>query len=214
MRLPPFLNDLFEHGRVATIAADRSPRDQQSAVGVLREFEQHDRANWPAGQPEFSEQVGLWGANLLYQACHFVVQRDANPDSLDQALTVACPQPPSASVHYSADLTLRFLPDVLRLAKAAAADDPLVEMLMELARQWPLSSVGTPALHNVNVSCLVQNPCLLQAYVDRIIRKSDVSRLSHPTVRQAARASLGLYPELAPAISAEIERLATGEPCT
>jgi hypothetical protein len=211
MSLTSFLNDLFEHGRVATTSADVSVDDQQRAIGVLREFERYDRANWPDGQPEFSEQVGLWSANLLYRACHFVVGRDANPESLERALTVKSPEPPAASAHYSADLSLRFLPDVFKLARAAAADDPLVEMLLNLAKQWPLASVGMTAVRNVDVSCIVRNPCLLQMYVDRLISRSDLSRLNHPTVREAAQASLGLYPDLAPAISAEIERLVTEE---
>ena len=212
MSLTLFLNDLFEHGRVATKSVDVSVDDQQEAIRLLREYECHDRANWPAGQPEFSEQIGLWSANLLYRACHFVVERDANPESLQRALTVKPPQPPSAAAHYSADLTFRFLPDVVKLAKTAAEDDPLGEMLLNLARQWPLASVGMTAVQNVDVSCIAGNPCLLQAYVDRVIRRSDVARLNHPAVRQAAQASLGLYPDLAPAISAEIERLATEEP--
>ena len=212
MGLTSFLHDLFEHGRVATKSAEVSVDDQQHALHVLREFECYDRANWPAGQPDFSEQIGLWSAKLLYHACHFVVERDAKPESLERALTIQPPEPPSASAHYSADLTLRFLPDVTKLAQTAAEDDPLGEMLLNLARQWPLASVGMTAVRDVEVRCIVQNPCLLQAYVDRVILRLDVSRLNHPAVRQAAQASLGLYPELAPAISAEIERLGSEEP--
>lgn len=212
MSLTAFLNDLFEHGRVATTAAELTLEDQQSALRVLREFEHHDRANWPTGLPEFSEQVGLWAAIVLYRACHFVVERDADPGVLKRALQAACPLSSTTTACYSADLTLRFLTDVIRLARAAAEADPLVEMLVTFAARWPLSSVGVRGLGRVDEALITQDTCLLKAYVDRIIRKSDVARLSDRQVRHMVQASLGLYPDLAPAISAEIERLATEEP--
>ncbi|MCA9142072.1 MAG: hypothetical protein KDB05_04770 [Planctomycetales bacterium] len=211
MSLTSFLNDLFEHGRVATVSAAVSTADQQEAVRLLRECERCDRANWPDGPPTYSEQIGLWSANLLYRACHFVVDRDANPESLSRVLMAEPPEPFSATTHYSADLTLRFLPDVLKLARSAAGDDPLVAMLLTLGEQWPLASVGMGPLPAVNVRCIVADPCLRQAYVDRILKKSDLSRLNNSTVRQAIQASLGLYPELAQTISAEIERFTKQE---
>ncbi len=212
MGLTSFLSDLFEHGRVATDSADVSADDWQRALRLLCEFERHDRSRWPEEPPEFSWQVGLWSANLLYRACHFVVQRDASPETLESTLCTKPPERPVAVTHYSADLMLRFLPGVFKLARGAAGDDPLVHILISLGRQWPLSSVGMSEVRNVDASDLVQHPCLLQMYVDRIIRASDVSRLNHPDVRQSVQAALGLYPELAPQIAAELERQSHEEP--
>jgi hypothetical protein len=74
--------------------------------------------------------------------------------------------------------------------------------LTELARRWPLSSVGVKGLEGLDVSSFVGDPALLQLYVDRIIERADQSRLTDPRVNEAVRTALGGYPELAPAIPA------------
>lgn len=54
-----------------------------------------------------------------------------------------------ASIHYSVDLFFRFLPDFVRLAKAASMEDPLIDRLKQWAVIWPVSGMGVP---NVNHS--------------------------------------------------------------
>jgi hypothetical protein len=49
--------------------------------------------------------------------------------------------PSRASDHASADLLFRYLPQVLRRARAIDPSDPLVAMLGAVLRQWPLSGV-------------------------------------------------------------------------
>src|SRR5207253_6819460 len=49
--------------------------------------------------------------------------------------------PPSAAQHLSADLVLRYLPQVYHRARAFAPDDALTQALAAALRQWPLSGV-------------------------------------------------------------------------
>ena len=130
--------------------------------------------------------------------------REVDAASVQQALAAPCPRPPSASVCYSADLSLRYLPDLLSLARGIAPDDPLVAGLTALARAWPLSSVGVAGMEDLDVSAFVDHPSLRQLYVDRIIERGDVSRLKHPAVRAAVGEALGAYPDLAPRVAAAL----------
>ena len=84
-------------------------------------------------------------------------------------LAVPCPEPPSPSVCYSADLSLRYLPDLLSLAKGIASDDPLVHGLHAICRSWPLSSVGVPDVGELDTGAFLSHPTLRRLYVDRII---------------------------------------------
>jgi hypothetical protein len=113
-------------------------------------------------------------------------------------LAVPCPGNPSPSVCYSADLSLRHLPDLLSLARGIAADDPLVGGMTSLARAWPLSSVGVPGIEGVDASPFLPHPALRQLYVDRIIDRADGSRLADPAVREAVREAVGDFLNLAP----------------
>ena len=161
---------------------------------------------------------------MFERACRFLVYRDVDADAMEREFSAAIPgvsgtpgvssSPGSAStpdganpaVHYSVDLTFRFLPDLVKLARIASEQDPLVERLMAWARHWPLSSVGIGAnVGPVEIGPIVNHPCLLALYVDRVIARRDLTRLDDARVRDGVRQALGLYSELAPVVAAAVE---------
>src|SRR5262249_17945041 len=95
-----------------------------------------------------------------------------------------------------ADIGFRFLPDIWRLSRTRAPNDPLVSCVMELATRWPLSSVGITGLPTVDVGGFVEEPSLRALYLDRIVQSGDRSRLDDPRIRRALREACGSYPEL------------------
>jgi hypothetical protein len=106
-----------------------------------------------------------------------------------------------SGVHYSVDLTFRYLPDLVRIARTAASDDPLVGALRTWCRRWPLSSVGVAQLGEIELGPIAKSAGLMQMYVDRIIAREDLDRLAGGPAREAVRGTLGMYPELAPKIA-------------
>lgn len=133
--------------------------------------------------------------------------RDYDADQVREVFSTAFPEDFTASAHYSVDLTMRFLPDLLRLARTRSSGDLLVDELNKLAHQWPLSSVGMGDVVDVSIRPIVEDSCLLQLYVDRIIAREDVGRLSDPSVRLAARRAIGIHRHLAPKIADAIDVL-------
>jgi hypothetical protein len=73
--------------------------------------------------------------------------------------------------------------------------------MKQLAKTWPLSSVGIPGLEKVEVETFVDDPALRRLYADRIITAADTSRLGHPQVDDLLRADLGVHRDLAPHIA-------------
>ncbi len=206
MTLALFVKSLLADGRVRVPAAlDRTgtlrvitPDDLDETTSLLVAFESEYRDELPGNPPAISRPALLWGAMTTFRVSSFLAHRDANDETIRQAMRESCPESLSPSVCYSVDLTLRFLPDLVRLAKAVSANDPLVEILMELARQWPISSVGIANVGPVDTQAIVDDPCLLRLYVDRIIASKDQSRFDEPRVRDAVLAAIGAHPELAP----------------
>ena len=196
-----FVRSLAEIGRVSVPPDEAMPADLAQAVDELDVAARGEMAFDP---PELNRESAAWALGLIYRACQALVFREIDAASVERALDAPCPQRPSASVCYSADLSLRYLPDLLSLARGIAPDDPLVAGLTALARAWPLSSVGTAGLEDVDVSAFVDHPSLRQLYVDRIIERGDVSRLKHPALRAAVGEALGAYPDLAPRIAAAL----------
>jgi len=202
MSFAAFLSALFEHGRVAVahpqehVASD----DMARAGGLLEERASIVGLEFPGEPPPLDLSVAVWAGTILYRGCQLAIYRELDAGAIDELLALPCPDAEPASRHFSADLAFVFLPDLLRQAVRAAADDPLVTRLNGLAAQWPLSSVGIAKIEPQHVNEVAAHPGLLQLYVDRILVKQDWPRLAHPAVRTAAQASLGAFAAQFPAI--------------
>ncbi len=209
MTVARFVESLFNEGRVRvgeSIGRDGQLHppgadDLEETRSVLETFERSYRADLPGNPPAVSEKAMLWGAVTTFYVSSFLAHRDASEEVIRKTLSDPCPEANSPSVCYSVDLTLRFLPDLVRLARAASPSDPLIDVLTSLARQWPLSSVGIAGADPVDLTSVLNDDCLLQLYADRIIATKDRSRLHEPRVRDKIRTSIGLHSELAPELS-------------
>jgi hypothetical protein len=210
LELRAFLESLFETGRGAAAAGEApdrvDPAEFPATAECLVEFEAAWRTGLAFDPPDLDIPAAVWGAVMLHRAVQCLVFRDRGPEEVERILSAPGPEPPAPAVVYSVDLALRFLPDVVRLARAAAPADPLVERLLELGREWPLSSVGVAGVAAVRVESFIDHPCLRALYVDRIVKSEDIGRLDDARVRQAARAALGEFGGLSPAVAAALTR--------
>lgn len=206
MSLTSFLTTLFEDGAArASEWAPVSETDRAEALQRLTEFEGTWRESLAGNPPPFDPARALAAAETMFRACQCLVYRELDPQELLSAALIPEPAPRSPSDHYSADLAFRFLPDVWRLGRDIAANDPLVSCVQELAVRWPLSSVGIAGLPAVQIGGFVDDRSLLTLYIDRIVERSDRSRLDNSRVRNALREACGLYSELVPELAEALD---------
>ena len=206
MGLSSFLEDLFHTGRVRVRGiAPLSDEEIAAADSLLRSAEQAVRLEAPGEPPPFSVVAARWGATMLYRGAQALVYRDVAGEDLATLLRDRCPEPANPATHYSVDLTLRYLPDLLGLARRVSERDALVEQLLELGADWPLSSIGIDGIAVHDPGPILDDPCLLRMYADRMIQKRDLSRLNDERVREAARRAIGAFPELAPDVMRALE---------
>ncbi len=192
-----FIRDLYDSGQVTVVATE-----VQCASGelhrTLTELEALVRLDLPMDPPALDLDVAAWAVEIVYRACRFLTHCHLDVRAVDQGLHMPCPSACNATIAYAADIALRFLPDVYTMARNAAADDPLVEVLHDLAAAWPLSSVGIPDCMPDSIDDIWTHPCLRRMYVDRVIAQADKERLADARVSDAVRAALGCHPELSP----------------
>jgi hypothetical protein len=207
--LPEFLAVLFESGRVR-VSPTREPlskNELREVDDILATWERHLRDEFAGEAPMLLVPAARWAASALHRACQLTVYRDQAVGpfvSLDDAVPEMAGQAYPVQVHYSVDLVFRFLPDLERLARGVARQDPLLEQIGLWAQAWPLSSVGMKSVVPQHVDTLLEHAGMLRYYADRVIARRDVSRLSHPRVRDAVRHALGLYDDLAPELAAAL----------
>ncbi len=184
----------------------REARALELLPAALARVDELARLELPGTPPPFSPAAGIWAGTLFYQAGQFLVHREIGAEVVRKSLGKACPRGDDASRAYSVDLVFRYLPDLLSLARGIAHEDPLVERLTVLARQWPLSSAGVALPSGVDPSPFMKDRCLRILYAERIIASKDVSRLDRADVREAVREAIGLHPELSPEVAAALEK--------
>src|SRR4051812_7702291 len=170
-----FIESLVNEGR-AVVSVGPLGAEDESALRLLEKIELRARAELAGEGPLFCGPAALWGARMLYQSCQFMVCRDIGEEQVRAAFAEACPAERGAEADWSADLMLRHLPDVIRLARHLSNADPLVQELKTLATAWPLSSVGVPELEKISIDTFVEHPALAQVYADRIVSAKDLSR--------------------------------------
>ena len=208
MALHYFLQQLFDHGRVTVSATGDIAVEDPQLPELLQQYDQAWRQQLPRDLPPLDLTSALFGAMAIYRSAQVLVFRDTPVEGLQRALVG--PSEFGAREQFSADLCLRFLPDLVRLARARSHDDPLVRCLLELGSRWPLSSVGIAGVElrevgNNRVAALTEQPTVWLLYVDRVLQTGDASRLADPRARTAARRAVGAFPQLAGKLSKSLD---------
>jgi hypothetical protein len=168
--LHDFLKQLLDHGlivhRSAAVPSDRpSPR----AIAVLVQAFETFSLLVAGPRIEFDSQVACEASELVRQASWALVSRHDRPENLAKRLKLPG-SPSTPSHHLSADLVLRYVPQILKRARGMDPSDPLAGMLTQILRRWPLSGV----LSDVEEGPLVPldfggHPGLLLLYAERLV---------------------------------------------
>ena len=141
MSLARFLQVLFTRGEVVF---RRPPvvvsQHDTEALRVLETEYKRYALDLPGRLPPLHAETALKAAEVLRQACWFMLSHDEDDDQVQQMVEwqgVATRQ----AQHYSADLTLRFVARVHRRVKALNPADTLLRALEGTLRRRPLSGV-------------------------------------------------------------------------
>jgi MoxR-vWA-beta-propeller ternary system domain bpX4 len=186
--------------------------DRAAVVAWLRELDAAVRIDAPPGLPELVVAAAQWAVERLLAAQAALVGPATAAAELARAVAVPCPVPTEAAAcHYSVDLVMRQLPELLRRASALAPTDSRWTALRELALAWPLSSVGVPGLGAVASGPLLPSEALRRLYVDRILRLDDRERAADPALAGALAAAVGEHRAFARSVLAVHDALVRGE---
>lgn len=199
-----FVHGLLTDGRVLISPLPLAEEDPSEVLPLLAAMDSIARTELAGDGPAFSQGAALWAARLLRDLCQFIVCRDIGEATITAACQLPCPEPRSPSVDWSADLCLRNLPGVFRLARHLSNGDPLVAQIKRLAETWPLSSVGIPGIGSAKVNTFNADLSLRRLYADRILAAEDVSRLGDERLDDVLRGDLGFHRKLAPTLAAKL----------
>jgi len=191
-----FLLDIIQTGQV-TVPEKLIDFDSQSSdrsAILLQDYHKTDALHLPGSAPDFHPDAALWAARYIFSTIQLVLLRDSGEDQINHLL-VPYEGKKSAEEIYSADLMLRFLPDLFNFASGLSPEDPLVNKLKETAACWPFSSVGIDSVTVSPEVGILEHPALKQEYIDRIIQRKDLKRLKGIPERKLLETVLGMHQE-------------------
>lgn len=200
-----FLETMCLDGRACVGSSEAaSEGDLHEGLDWLAGFEREYRQHLPGRPPGLHSAALRWSVSLFSRAAQCVVHRHLGEEIVARDLAVSFPEPPTPATVYSVDLTFRFLPDLLRLARGASEGDPLVTRIVDWGCEWPLSSVGMTLPRLGPTEPILADRCLAAMYRDRIVAAGDRSRLESPGVRLLLEEAAGVHPELTASLGLEV----------
>lgn len=118
-----------------------SEDDEEYAIQFLASEFQNEAVNYPGQLPPFNEAAAIWGAKTVFVASQLLMLRDIAELEFTKLLP-SFDQKIDLSAILSADLCLRFLPDVIEQAEDIDTYDGLIPILDELLLNWSYSRIG------------------------------------------------------------------------
>jgi MoxR-vWA-beta-propeller ternary system domain bpX4 len=116
----------------------------------------------------FEPAVAYSAAELIRQSSWALVNHDDRISHLKKCLTMPI-APVTPAHHLSADLTLRYLPQILNRARVLDPGDPFIDLLTEVLRRWPLSGAFSDVAEAPLASLdFGGHPGLLLLYAERL----------------------------------------------
>lgn len=169
------------------------PEDEQLVTEFLGIEYETENINYPFTAPPFNAAAALWAAKTTYTFGQLILYREHTEIILPQLLPAYEGTLDAGSI-LSADLCLRFLPELIPVIRNIDSEDSLLQLLKDLLKQWQYSAIGYEVnATNADLFAVTENDCLLQLYADRVIAKKDMQKAMQPVVLQKIKASLGLY---------------------
>ena len=192
MQLDQFIQDIFQQGKVV-VDGTLSPFTEEDIQQSIRRLHEYYQCQELTGMvPPFKAGAAIWAAGFLYRSVQLVMLRDLNEEAVNGLLTPYDDAVTPETI-LSVDLSFRYLPNLMGLAKGLAPEDVLVKRLQDAAIHWPFSSVGMKVEGDMNIDVIMNNACLRRAYIDRIIEMRDKRRCNNTRVNEYIQEALGDY---------------------
>lgn len=173
----------------------RMPQENEelAVLEFLKSQYQQETLDYPHQAPDFNSNAALFGAKIIYISTQLYVFRDSEAHLLSTLIPVFAHNMNASSI-LSADLCLRFLPQVVIELKNADKEDKLIKILENILETWHYSAIGyqlsktTSDFNNV-----LKNQCIRQLYIDRIISRKCMDLAILPQWNSFVSGDLGIF---------------------
>ncbi len=169
-----------------------SNKEEMDTLEFLRDEYEKERVNYPFQAPNFNEEAAYWASKIVY----FSVQLLLNREDKEKQLQLLLPNfkgTINASSCLSADLCLRFLPQIVEEMKQLDSEDKVNPILEEFLEVFHYSNIGyEPTSKNLHFNWF-DDKCYQQLYLNRVYLRKDKVIAQHPEINLLLLSNFGNY---------------------
>ncbi len=196
----PFLDTVFLLRKnecitlFSNIRAISLTEEHEAEVYFEAEFEK-ERLEFLSDQLTCNKTTAVWAAKVLYYSAQLYLVREKTADNLDNLIPEFKGTRDISSI-LSADLSLRFLPEIIFALNSADPEDPLIKILEEILTEFHYSGVGYDLdLGKVNWEEELKDKTYRKLYLERIVEKKDYKLAEIPFINKLLMAEFGMHKE-------------------
>lgn len=196
----PFLHTIFQlRKNEELVLFDKFIIPSENECLIVNDFleqeYQMESLEYPYQSPAYDSHSAVWAARTLYIFTQLVLYRKH-----DEKEVAGLFSPFDGEIYpgslLSADLCLRFLPQLRSGIKNIDIEDVILPEFDKVLQEWHYSSIGTSfEIEKADFSIILKNDCLKQLYADRIVERKDLKLAEYPVWKEIIQGNLGLYTE-------------------
>lgn len=197
----PFLDTIYHLRTIEqVILYDKlitiSKKEETETILFLETEYDREILEYPGIVPAFNQEAALWAAKTVYLAAQLLLNRAHKISDLELLLPEWKGQQ-DASAIISADLCLRFLPQITAEMKRIDPEDLVIPILEKHLIQFHYSAIGSDIdIESMNYDIVSANECLLQLYIDRIVHRKAVKSAQSDFIKKQLEIGFGDYKKI------------------
>ncbi|SIR05999.1 hypothetical protein [Chryseobacterium sp. RU33C] len=172
-----------------------SPQEEAEAGDYFETEFEKERLEFLSHQLICNKEAAVWAAKVLYHSAQLYLIRENTEKNIENLIPGFKGTRDISSI-LSADLSLRFLPQVVAALNTADPEDPVIAMLENILTQFHYSGIGYDLeLKNVNWKEELKDSTYRKLYLERIVEKRDYKLAEIPLINKLLTAEFGMHKE-------------------
>ncbi|KIC62001.1 hypothetical protein [Chryseobacterium taiwanense] len=197
----PFLDTLFllrkeECITIFTDIQEISQKEEQDAADYFESEFEKERLEFLSDQINCDRETAVWAAKIMYHSAQLHLIRENTAKDLNKLIPPFKGKRDTSSL-LSADLSLRFLPQIIAVLQSADQEDAVIKMLENILKQFHYSAIGFDLeLENINWEEELKDKTYRKLYLERIVEKKAYPLAEIPYINQLLIAEFGMYKDI------------------
>ncbi|NMR34762.1 hypothetical protein HIO71_11150 [Chryseobacterium aquaticum] len=173
-----------------------SKKEEQDAADYFQAEFEKERLEFLSDTLVCDTETAVWAAKVVYYSAQLHLIRENTAKDLNK-LIPSFKGKKDISAILSADLSLRFLPQIVSALQVSDPEDPLVKMLENILKQFHYSAVGFDLdLEDINWEEELKDKTYRKLYLERIVEKKSYQLAEIPYLNQLLIAEFGLHKDV------------------